>query len=142
MFRPAVREHHVLALAVADFLEAGVKARKHPTPLSKRCAIEPANHRQRRPLRPRRQRPSYRRVAQFEASAWNGIGAPKNTQLPIINKLNSEINAAIADPKMMAAFFDQGSSVFSGSPSDFGKLIAAETEKLVKLIKFANIKPE
>ena len=81
-------------------------------------------------------------VPGFEASAWNGIGAPKNTQLPIINKLNSEINAAIADPKMMAAFFDQGSSVFSGSPSDFGKLIAAETEKWAKVIKFANIKPE
>ena len=81
-------------------------------------------------------------VPGFEASAWNGIGAPKNTPLPIINKLNSEINAAIADPKMMAAFFDQGSSVFSGSPSDFGKLIAAETEKWAKVIKFANIKPE
>ena len=81
-------------------------------------------------------------VPGFEASAWNGIGAPKNTPLPIINKLNSEINAAIADPKMMAAFLDQGSSVFSGSPSDFGKLIAAETEKWAKVIKFANIKPE
>ena len=81
-------------------------------------------------------------VPGFEASAWNGIGAPKNTPLPIINKLNSEINAAIADPKMMAAFFDQGSSVFSSSPSDFGKLIAAETDKWAKVIKFANIKPE
>ena len=81
-------------------------------------------------------------VPGFEASAWNGIGAPKNTPLPIINKLNSEINAAIADPKMMAAFFDQGSSVFSSSPSDFGKFIAAETEKWARVIKFANIKPE
>jgi tripartite-type tricarboxylate transporter receptor subunit TctC len=81
-------------------------------------------------------------VPGFEASAWNGIGAPKNTPLPIINKLNSEINAAIADPKMKAAFSNQGSSVFSGSPSDFGKLIAAETEKWAKVIKFANIKPE
>jgi tripartite-type tricarboxylate transporter receptor subunit TctC len=81
-------------------------------------------------------------VPGFEASAWNGIGAPKNTPLPIINKLNSEINAAIVDPKMRAAFSNQGSSVFSGSPSDFGKLIAAETEKWAKVIKFANIKPE
>ena len=53
MFRPAVREHHVLALAVAGFLEAGVKARKHLTPLSKRCAIEPANHRQRQAIVPK-----------------------------------------------------------------------------------------
>ena len=81
-------------------------------------------------------------VPGFEASAWNGIGAPKNTPVPIINKLNSEINAAIADPKMMAAFLDQGSSVFSSSPSDFGKFIAAETEKWARVIKFANIKPE
>jgi tripartite-type tricarboxylate transporter receptor subunit TctC len=81
-------------------------------------------------------------VPGFEASAWNGIGAPKNTPLPIINRLNSAINAATADPKMMDAFSDQGSSVFSGSPSEFGKLIAAETEKWAKVIKLANIKPE
>jgi tripartite-type tricarboxylate transporter receptor subunit TctC len=81
-------------------------------------------------------------VPGFEASAWSGIGAPKNTPFPIIDKLNSEINAALVDPKMRAAFSDQGSSVLSGSPADFSRLIAAETEKWAKVIKFANIKPE
>jgi tripartite-type tricarboxylate transporter receptor subunit TctC len=81
-------------------------------------------------------------VPGFEATAWNGIGVPKNTPLTIIDRLNGAINAALADPKLKAVLSDQGSSVFSGSPSDFGKFIAAETEKWANVIKFANIKPE
>jgi tripartite-type tricarboxylate transporter receptor subunit TctC len=81
-------------------------------------------------------------VPGYEASAWSGIGAPKNTPAEIINRLNSEINIAIADPKMKAQFADIGCSVFSGSPSDFAKLIADETEKWAKVVKFAGIKAE
>ena len=78
----------------------------------------------------------------FEASVWLGIGAPKNTPAEIIDKLNKEINAALADPRIRARFADLGSAVLSGSPSDFGKLIADETEKWAKVIRAANIKAE
>ena len=81
-------------------------------------------------------------VPDYEASAWSGIGAPKNTPAQIIDKLNIEINTAIADPKMKAQFSDIGCSVLSGSPSDFGRLIAEETEKWGKVVKFAGIKPQ
>jgi tripartite-type tricarboxylate transporter receptor subunit TctC len=81
-------------------------------------------------------------VPGYEASGWNGIGAPKNTPDQIINKLNIEINTAIADPEMRAQFSDIGCSVLSGSPSDFGRLITAETEKWGKVVKFAGIKPQ
>jgi tripartite-type tricarboxylate transporter receptor subunit TctC len=78
----------------------------------------------------------------FEASVWLGIGAPKNTPAEIIDKLNKEINAGLAEPKIRARFADLGSTVLPGSPSDFGKLIADETEKWGKVIRAANIKPE
>jgi tripartite-type tricarboxylate transporter receptor subunit TctC len=78
----------------------------------------------------------------FEASAWGGIGAPANTPGEIIGKLNREINAGLADPKIEAQLSALGATVLTGSPSDFGKFIAAETEKWGKVIKFANIKPE
>jgi tripartite-type tricarboxylate transporter receptor subunit TctC len=78
----------------------------------------------------------------FEASVWLGIGAPMNTPAEIIDKLNKEINAGLADPKMRARFADLGSMVLPGSPSDFGKLIADETEKWGKVIRAANIKAE
>jgi tripartite-type tricarboxylate transporter receptor subunit TctC len=81
-------------------------------------------------------------VPDYEASAWYGIGAPKKTPTEIVDKLNSEINAALADPKMKARLADLGGAVLGGSPADFGKLIAEETEKWGKVIKFANIKPE
>jgi tripartite-type tricarboxylate transporter receptor subunit TctC len=81
-------------------------------------------------------------VPGFEATAWNGIGVPKNTPFAIIDRLNGAINAALADPKLKVVLSDQGSSVFSSSPSDFGKFIAAETGKWANVIKFANIKPE
>ncbi len=80
-------------------------------------------------------------VPGYEASAWNGMGAPKNTAAEIIDKLNVEINAGLADPKIKARLADLGGTELPGSPADFGKLIAAETEKLGKVVKFANIKP-
>jgi tripartite-type tricarboxylate transporter receptor subunit TctC len=81
-------------------------------------------------------------VPGYEASFIFGIGAPKNTPAEIVDKLNKEINAALADPKIKARLADMGGAVFSGSPADFGKLIADETEKWAKVIKFAGIKPE
>ena len=78
----------------------------------------------------------------YEASAVWGLGAPRNTPVEIIDKLNKEINAALADPKLKGRFTEIGISVLAGSPADFGKLIAAETEKWGKVVKFANIKPE
>jgi tripartite-type tricarboxylate transporter receptor subunit TctC len=81
-------------------------------------------------------------VPGYEASAWFGVGAPRNTPAEIIDKLNKEVNAALADPKMRARLADLGSTVLAGSPSDFGWLIADETEKWGKVIRAANIKPE
>jgi len=81
-------------------------------------------------------------VPGYEASGWYGIGAPKNTPSGIVDKLNNEINMALADPKMKSRLADLGGTVLAGSPADFGKLIAEETEKWAKVIKFANIKPE
>ena len=81
-------------------------------------------------------------VPGYEASAWYGIGAPKNTPAEIVDKLNKEINAGLADPKMKARLADLGGTVLAGSPADFGKLIADETEKWGKVIRAANIKPE
>jgi tripartite-type tricarboxylate transporter receptor subunit TctC len=78
----------------------------------------------------------------YEASGWSGVGAPKATPAEIVEKLNKEINAALADPKLKARLADVGGTVLAGSSADFGKLIAAETEKWGKVIKFAGIKPE
>ena len=81
-------------------------------------------------------------VPGYEASGWVGIGAPKNTPIEIIEKLNREINAGLADPKIKARFADLGGTVLPGSPANFGKLVADETEKWAKVIKFAGIKAE
>jgi len=81
-------------------------------------------------------------VPGYEASAAFGLGAPKNTASVIIDKLNAEINAALADAKIKAKLADLGTTVVPGSPADFGKLIAAETEKWGKVVKFAGMKPE
>ncbi len=81
-------------------------------------------------------------VPGYEASAFYGIAAPKSTPATIINRLNGEINAGLTDPKLKARLAGLGSSPFVGSPSDFGKLIADETEKWGKIVKFAGIKPE
>jgi tripartite-type tricarboxylate transporter receptor subunit TctC len=81
-------------------------------------------------------------VPGYEAGGWEGVGAPKNTSAEIIDRLNKEINAALADPTMKARLADLGGMVLPGSPSDFGKLVAEETEKWGKVVKFAGIKPE
>ena len=81
-------------------------------------------------------------VSGYEASLLDGIGAPKNTPAEIIERLNKEINAALADPKIKTRFAELGATVIPGSPADFGKLIADETEKWGKVVKFAGIKPE
>ncbi len=81
-------------------------------------------------------------VPGYEASALFGVGAPRGTPVEIVEKLNREINAALADPKMKARIADLGGTVLPGSPAEFGKLIADETGKWGKVIKFAGIKPE
>jgi tripartite-type tricarboxylate transporter receptor subunit TctC len=81
-------------------------------------------------------------VPGYEASAWFGVGAPKATPAEIVEKLNKEINAGLADPKMKARLADVGGTALSGSPADFGKLIADETEKWAKVVRAANIKAE
>jgi len=78
----------------------------------------------------------------YEASNWYGLCAPKATPAEIVGKLNKEINASLADPKLRARLADLGGTVLAGSPADFGKLIAEETEKWAKVIKSAGIKPE
>ena len=78
----------------------------------------------------------------FEASQWVGLVAPKDTPSAIIEKLNTEINAGLADPKLKARFAELGGMVLPGSPDDFGKLIRDETEKWAKVIRAANIKVE
>jgi tripartite-type tricarboxylate transporter receptor subunit TctC len=81
-------------------------------------------------------------VPGYESSAFYGIGAPKGTPAEIVDKLNKEINAGLADPAFKARLAEQGSSPFPGSAGDFGKLVTGETEKWAKVIKSANIKPE
>jgi len=78
----------------------------------------------------------------YEMSAWFGASAPKGTPAGVIDKLNAEINAGVADPKMKARFADLGGIVIAGSPADFGKFIADETEKWGKVVKSAGLKPE
>ena len=70
------------------------------------------------------------------------LGAPKNTPMEIVNKLNNEINAGLADPRIKARFADLASTVFPGSPLDFGKFIAEETDKWGKVVKFAGIRAD
>ena len=79
-------------------------------------------------------------VPGYEASAWYGLCTPKNTPAQIIEKLNKEINAALTDPVMRARFADLAGEAISGSPADFGKLVADEAEKWGKVIRAANIK--
>jgi tripartite-type tricarboxylate transporter receptor subunit TctC len=81
-------------------------------------------------------------VPGYEASGWFGVGAPKNTPAEIVDRLNKEINAALADPKMLARLSELGASPIAGSPTDFGKLIADETEKWGKVVKFTGIKAD
>jgi tripartite-type tricarboxylate transporter receptor subunit TctC len=78
----------------------------------------------------------------YEASTWSGVGAPKNTSTEIVDTLNRQINAGLRDPKLKAQLAELGGMILTGSPADFGKLIAAETEKWGKVIRAANIKPQ
>jgi tripartite-type tricarboxylate transporter receptor subunit TctC len=78
----------------------------------------------------------------FEASTWFGVGVPRGTPAEIVERLHQEINAALADPKLRARVTDLGGAAIPGSPADFGRLIAEETEKWGRVIKFAGIKAE
>ena len=81
-------------------------------------------------------------VVGYEASAWFGVGTPRNTPAEIVDKLNTEINACLADPKLKARLADLGGIALRGSPSDFARLIAEETEKWAKVVKFSGAKAE
>jgi tripartite-type tricarboxylate transporter receptor subunit TctC len=81
-------------------------------------------------------------VPGFEASAWFGVGAPKNTPVGIVEKLNEEINSILADPKVKARLVDLGGTVLRGSPSEFGRLIADDTEKWRKVVEALGIKAD
>jgi tripartite-type tricarboxylate transporter receptor subunit TctC len=78
----------------------------------------------------------------YEASAWYGLGAPKDTPAAIVERINAAVNAILADPASQARFTELGASLLPGSPADFGKLLADETEKWGKVVKFAGAKPE
>ncbi len=81
-------------------------------------------------------------VAGYEASLWQGMGAPANTPVEIIDKINGAINACLAEPAKKAQLADLGYTVFPSSPAAFGKFLADDTEKWARVVKFANIKPE
>ena len=81
-------------------------------------------------------------VPRYEASAWYGIGAPKDTPSEIIDKLNREINAVLATPTARQRFAELGASVLAGSPAEFGAFLAEETEKWGKVVRFAGAKPD
>jgi tripartite-type tricarboxylate transporter receptor subunit TctC len=81
-------------------------------------------------------------VPGYEASTWTGVGAPRGTPAEIVDRLNKEINAGLADPRVKAQLFDLGGTVLPGSPADFAKLIAVETEKWGKVVKFSGAKAE
>jgi len=81
-------------------------------------------------------------VPGYEESNWWGFGAPRSTPAAVVDKLNREVNAALADPGIRARLAELGGTVLAGSPADFGNLIAAETEKLGRVVRFANMKPD
>ena len=81
-------------------------------------------------------------VPGYEASAWFGLGAPKGTPAEIVDKLNAAVNAGLADPKLKARLADLGGTMLVGTPADFGKLIAEETEKWAKVVKFSGARPD
>jgi tripartite-type tricarboxylate transporter receptor subunit TctC len=81
-------------------------------------------------------------VPGYKADSWLGLGAPKNTPPEIVAKLNKEVNAALADPRIKARLAELGTTALPGSPAEFGKLIAEDTEKWGKVIRAANIKAD
>jgi len=78
----------------------------------------------------------------YEASGWYGVAAPHGTPADIVGRLNKEINAGVADANVKKRLTDLGCGVFTGSPEDFQKFVAGETEKWAKVVQFANIKAE
>jgi len=78
----------------------------------------------------------------YEASAWYGVGAPRGTPVDIIDRLNKEINLGLAEPKIVARFSELGFTAVAGSPADFGKLIAFETEKWARVVKVSGAKAD
>jgi tripartite-type tricarboxylate transporter receptor subunit TctC len=81
-------------------------------------------------------------VPGYESSTWYGIGAPRSTPAEIVDRLNLEINAALAEPTLKTIMADLGGAPLGGSPADFSELIVADTEKWGKVVRFASIKPE
>jgi tripartite-type tricarboxylate transporter receptor subunit TctC len=81
-------------------------------------------------------------VPGYEASSWHGIGVPKNTPADIVETLNNEINAVLADPKVIARLAELGAVPMPMTPVQFGQFVANETEKWAKVVRFAAIKPE
>jgi tripartite-type tricarboxylate transporter receptor subunit TctC len=81
-------------------------------------------------------------VPGYEATGWWGVGAPKGTPADVIERLNSDVNAALADPALRARIADIGGTALTGSPADFARLIAEETEKWGKVVRFSGAKPE
>ena len=81
-------------------------------------------------------------LPEFEANGWQGIGVPKNTPAEIIDKLNKEINTALADPTMREKIAKIGATIFATTPAEFGALIASDTEKWAKVVKFAGLKAD
>ena len=81
-------------------------------------------------------------VPGYEASSWYGLGVPKGTPADIVDTLNRTVNAALADPKLQARFADLGATVLAGTPTDFAKLVADETEKWGRVVKFSGAKVE
>ncbi len=81
-------------------------------------------------------------VPGYEASVWNGIGAPKNTPAEIVEFINKQVNLGLSDPKLQSRFAALGTTVFPGSAADFAKFVEADTAKWAKVVKFAGIKPE
>jgi tripartite-type tricarboxylate transporter receptor subunit TctC len=81
-------------------------------------------------------------VPGYEASAWYGVGTPRNTPAEVIDKLNTEINESLGDPKLKARLLDLGGIALTGSPADFTRLIAEETIKWATVVKFSGAKAE
>ena len=78
----------------------------------------------------------------YETSNWYGLGAPRGTPAEIVERLNKEVNAGLADPRLKARLNEVGGTVLTGSPADFGKYIAEETEKWAKVVHFSGAKAE
>jgi tripartite-type tricarboxylate transporter receptor subunit TctC len=81
-------------------------------------------------------------IAGYETSNWIGLGAPKNTPQDVIDKINLEVNKGLVDPKLLARFVDLGGIAVKGTPTDFGRLIAADTDKWSKAVRFSGARPE